>query len=112
MNDNGQVAALIDWGNACWGEKARDFADFPTRELPALMGKYRGVVDDMSNRAYSLEAGTLWFQLCMALAKLLGEQSTSEERNWSAPRQARLFEIVRFLSGDVPAHWKDLFKFD
>lgn len=115
VNRSGQVTALIDWGNACWGEKARDLADFPTRELPALLSEYRGhlkdhgIIDDRSARGYSLEAAALWFQLCLALAKLLGTQSTSETRNWSAPRQARLFEIVRFLSGDVPAHWKDLF---
>ncbi len=115
VDGSGRVTALIDWGNACWGEEARDLADFPTRELPALLGAYRrhrernGTMNDLVTRGYSLEAGALWFQLCLALARLLGQQSSSEARNWSAPRQARWFEIVRFLSGDVPARWKNLF---
>jgi hypothetical protein len=56
----------------------------------------------------SLAAGVLWYQLFFALAKLLGRRSTSEKRNWSAPREARLLEVMRFFAADLPSQWRSL----
>jgi aminoglycoside phosphotransferase (APT) family kinase protein len=112
LNEAGRVAAIIDWGSARWGEPARDLAGFRTSTLPAVVDIYRqsrhaDPADDRSGIA-SLEASVLWYQLFFALAKLLGKQSTSETRNWSAPRAARFLEILRFLSTEAPDRWRAL----
>lgn len=114
VDDHGEVAAVIDWGSACWGDPVRDFAAFPTRALPDIISGYRSALQSLgtSGNAWhagrSLEAGALWYQLCWALAKLLGAPSTSEERNWSAPRTARLWELMRFLAQAPSGPWPEL----
>lgn len=109
LDDSGAVTAIIDWGSACWGEPARDLASFRTATLPGIVDTYRQVAGGVAG---SLEASVLWYQLFFALAKLLGRTSTSEKRNWSAPRGARLLEIMRFLSADVPDPWGTLLQKD
>ncbi|WP_188893178.1 phosphotransferase family protein [Microlunatus endophyticus] len=111
MNESGDVTAIIDWGSACWGEAARDLASFRTSTLPVVVDTYRAATASHQAAAGgvgALEASVLWYQLIFALLKLLGRQSTSETRNWSAPREARLIEIVRFLTTNVPDRWKSL----
>lgn len=111
MNDFGDVTAIIDWGSSCWGEAARDLAGFRTSRLPEVVDAYRAVTGrDHADGGtdVSLEASVLWYQLFFALAKLLGRQSTSEQRNWSAPREARLLELLKFFSADVPERWRPL----
>ena len=112
VSDSGDVTAIIDWGSACWGEAARDLASFRTSRLPAILNIYRKVAHDQPGAAAGsvdcIEASVLWYQLFFALARLLGRQSTSETRNWSAPRGARLLEVLQFLSSDVPDRWSSL----
>ena len=109
LNSSGEVTAIIDWGSARWGEAIRDLAGFQTSRLPQVLDAYRSTA--LSHNADpdipegALEAGVLWYQLFFALSRLSGRQSTSEKRNWSAPREARLLELMRFLSGDVPDRW-------
>lgn len=116
VNNSGDVTAIIDWGSACWGEAARDLASFRTSTLPAVLDIYGNVARmqqaTASGAVASLDASVLWYQLFFALAKLLGRQSTSETRNWSAPRGARLLEVMRFLSTNTPDHWRNLFQED
>lgn len=115
VNDSGEVTAIIDWGSACWGEAARDLGSFRTSTLPAILDVYRDVArlqETAAGVVASLEASVLWYQLFFALAKLLGRQSTSETRNWSAPRGARILEVMRFLSTNIPDHWRNLFPGD
>jgi aminoglycoside phosphotransferase (APT) family kinase protein len=114
IDASGDVTALIDWGCAEWGDPVRDFVDLPTRALPSLLSGYRsarralGLSGDSHDDDGFLEAGALWYQLFWALAKLRKSPSTSEARNWSAPRQARFMEILRFLTGPLPRPWSDL----
>jgi macrolide phosphotransferase len=114
VDKTGQVIGIIDWGSARWGDPVRDFADFPTRALSELFAGYRAADRpscssvDRWCEAVALEAGTLWYQLALAMAKLAGQPSTSEARNWAAPRHARLLEILRFLSTTPPSPWPDL----
>ena len=116
LNNSGGVTAIIDWGSACWGEAARDLASFRTSTLPGIVDVYRNIAGMHRTAAggadASLEASVLWYQLFFALAKLLGRQSTSEKRNWSAPRGARLLEVTRFFSADVPDRWRTLLQDD
>jgi len=113
VNNSGDVTAIIDWGSACWGEAARDLASFRTSTLPEVVDAYRNVAGQQGTAAaggadISLEASVLWYELFFALSKLLGRQSTSEARNWSAPRGARLLEVMRFFSTNVPDRWRAL----
>lgn len=110
MNNAGEVTAIIDWGSACWGEPARDLGSLRPATLPAVVDLYRNAAGSCQSASVltSLEASVLWYQLFFALARLSGRQSTSETRNWSAPRGARLLEIMRFLSSTVPDRWRRL----
>ncbi|MBE1612137.1 phosphotransferase family protein [Actinopolymorpha pittospori] len=116
VDGKGQVAAIIDWGKAGWGDPVRDFLYLPVRALPGLLSGYRsatqsrGSTSDICSEGRSLEARALWYQLFWALAKLRGKPSTSEKRHWSAPRQARFFEILRFVSTAHPSPWSELLK--
>ena len=114
VDSKGQVVTIIDWGKAGWGDPVRDFLYLPVRALPSLLSGYRsatqsrGSASDICGEGKSLEARALWCQLFWALAKLRGKPSTSEQRHWSAPRQARLFEILRFVSAAPPRPWPEL----
>ncbi|SDS66750.1 Predicted kinase, aminoglycoside phosphotransferase (APT) family [Microlunatus soli] len=114
LNDSGDVSAIIDWGSACWGEPMRDLAGFRTSALPDVVDAYRQVACRQRTPAEvaALEASVLWYQLFFALAKLLGRPSSSETRNWSAPRGARLLEILRFFTTAVPDRWRQLLQQD
>jgi aminoglycoside phosphotransferase (APT) family kinase protein len=116
VNRTGDVTAIIDWGSACWGEAARDLAGFRTSALPEIVDVYRDVAGVYRTPAggadVSLEASVLWYQLFFALAKLVGRPSTSETRNWSAPRGARLLEVMRFFATNIPDRWRTLLQED
>ncbi len=114
VNPDGEVDAVIDWGSAHWGDPLRDVVDLPVRALPSLLTGYRsagrsaGFDSHVREDDRSLEAGALRWHLLMALAKLHKGPSTSEKRNWSAPKQARLLEILRFIASDPPSPWPEL----
>lgn len=97
---SGRVTTLLDWGLAQWGSPARDLVGLPLRALPDLLSGY-GAPD----AAPSLERDALWYHLYLALARLLKEPSTSEDRNWAAPRAATLIDLLAFLSGPESAPW-------
>ncbi|MET0694403.1 MAG: aminoglycoside phosphotransferase family protein [Propionibacteriaceae bacterium] len=109
LDSSGEVTGIIDWGSACWGEASRDLAGFHTSRLPRVLDAYRSAGlsrgAEAADSGRALEAGVLWYQLFFALARLGGRRSTSERRNWSAPREARLLELMRFLSSDIPDRW-------
>ncbi|MGO1285983.1 MAG: phosphotransferase, partial [Brachybacterium sp.] len=106
----GQVSALLDWGCAEWGSPARDLVGLPIQDLPDLLSGYRSVVagalstngpDDNT----ALERDALWYHLYLALARLLKEPSTSEDRHWAAPRSATLIDLLAFTSSAALESW-------
>lgn len=115
VDRQGRVTALLDWGCAEWGSPARDLVGLPLRALPSLLSGYRstlpvatsGLTDDND---LSLERDALWYHLYLALARLLKEPSTSEDRNWAAPRQATLLDLLAFTSSGAPESWPDLLR--
>ncbi|WP_168207618.1 phosphotransferase [Microlunatus elymi] len=116
IDRQGRVTALLDWGCAEWGSRARVLVGLPLRALPDLVSGYRSAVNvatpplhDHDNEL-SLERDALWFHLYLALAILLKQPSTSEDRNWAAPRQATLLDILAFISSGVPDSWPDLLR--
>lgn len=116
VDRQGRATALLDWGCAEWGSPARDLVGLPLRALPELLSGYRSAHHvatpgdlDRPNEL-SLERDALWFHLYLALARLLKEPSTSEDRNWAAPREATLLDILAFISSAVPESWPGLLR--
>lgn len=114
VDRQGRVTALFDWGCAEWGTPARDLVGLPLRMLPDLLAGYRSALHGAASRDHdndlSLEHDALWFHLYLALARLLKEPSTSEDRNWAAPRQATLLDILTFISDAVRESWPELLR--
>jgi len=106
IDDAGEVTALLDWGCAEWGSPARDLVGLPLEDLPDLLSGYR--TDDRSD--LELERDALWYQLYLALARLLKEPSTSEDRNWAAPRSATLLDLLAFASADGTQPWPEILR--
>lgn len=110
MDQHGSAVALIDWGCAEWGMPARDLVGLPIQALPDLISGYRAALrprkPDRPNT--DLEREALWLHLYLALARLMKAPSTSEDRNWAAPRQATLLNILAFYSDAVPISWPGL----
>lgn len=111
----GTLRALIDWGDAGWGDPANDFADVPIRAVIPILRGYRTELSASGRRSDertanpTLEAQALRFQLALALAKLLRDTSSqADSRVWSAPRVARLFEILQFFASSPPEPWPGL----
>lgn len=114
VDGHGEIEAIIDWGSCHWGDPLRDTVDLPMRALPSILAGYRsasrsaGFQTDVRDDDASLEAGALRWHILIALAKLHKGPSTSERRHWSAPKQARLLEILRFLASEPPYPWTEL----
>lgn len=106
VDDAGEVTALLDWGCAEWGSPARDLVGLPLEDLPDLLSGYRTA--DSSD--LELERDSLWYHLYLALARLLKEPSTSEDRNWAAPRTATLLDLLAFTTGAGTEPWPDLLR--
>lgn len=113
VDRGGQVTALLDWGCAEWGSPARDLVGLQIRDLPGLLAGYRSTqgatpsVDEVDEYS-ALERDALWYHLYLALARLLKEPSTSEDRNWAAPRSATLIDLLAVVSDAAPGSWSAL----
>lgn len=110
IDHGGQVTALLDWGCAEWGSPARDLVGLPIRDLPDLLAGYRSASGgalsaDGPDAGTALERDALWYHLYLALARLLKEPSTSEDRNWAAPRSATLIDLLAFTAGMSSGSW-------
>lgn len=115
VDRKGRVTALLDWGCAEWGASARDLVGLPPRDLPDLLSGYRSALhaatsERMDDNDFSLERDALWYHLYLALARLLKDPSTSEERNWAAPRLATLLDLFAFSSSGASEPWTDLLR--
>lgn len=107
VDSTGDVTALLDWGCAEWGAPARDLVGLRLEDLPGLLSGYR---TGSGGTDLELERDVLWFHLYLALARLLKEPSTSEDRNWAAPRSATLLDLLAFASGEGTEAWPALLR--
>jgi aminoglycoside phosphotransferase len=115
VGHDGLVTALLDWGCAEWGSPARDLVGLPIGALPDLLSGYRSALRATSSRDhpdgdFTLERDALWYHLYLALARLLKKPSTSEDRNWAAPRSATLLDLLAFTSSAVTEPWAALLR--
>lgn len=112
FDPTGKLTALLDWGCAEWGSPARDLVGLPIGALPNLLAGYLAARPDSRDGDGTLARNALWYHLYLALAGLLKEPSTSEERNWAAPRNASLIDLLTFLSGAAGGLWGALRRSD
>jgi aminoglycoside phosphotransferase (APT) family kinase protein len=99
-----EYRALIDWGNATWGDPAQDFNGLPLRAIPTVLDGYRTIA-----KMENAEARILWWQFQNALYLLkrppLPELPT---RSWAERPLAQLLETLRFLMAPTSEDWKSL----
>ena len=91
-DEAGQLTALIDWGDAGWGEPALEFPALPLRALPTLLAGYRSVAPELLGEG--VEGRVLADVLVMALARL--RRMPSPREVWNARPGSVLVELLRF----------------
>ena len=97
--------ALLDWGNAGWGDIAWDFAGIPLRCVPYMLEGYARVVllaDDES-----VEARILWRHLQLALFLL--QREPQPQCSWAERPQAMFIEMMRFFLQEPDTEWQKLY---
>jgi hypothetical protein len=88
---SGGLTAIIDWGDATYGDPARDFASMPLQCLPAMIEGYG--VTDTPMIARSIVVGTL-----VALGELRNPEMTGDYRHWWRMPPGGWQEMKRLLS--------------
>jgi len=87
---DGALAALIDWGDAGWGDPTLDFAALPVDSMTIALEAYEEIAPDILGDG--VEARILWARLTGAL-----ERMTMDPR-----RDGKLKELMRFVAGPPP----------
>ena len=90
---DGTLTALIDWGDAGWGDPALDFAALPVVGMEDALAAYEAVAPGLLGDG--VEARILWARLTGALERLV----------WNARRDGKLRELARF-SAAPPPRWR------
>jgi Ser/Thr protein kinase RdoA (MazF antagonist) len=102
--DTLEYRALIDWGDARWGDPADEFVGPPLRAVPYMLAGYREVLplDDDE----TAEARILWGQLRFMVSVLW--RGKALEYGWGERPLPRLIEIARFFLEDHGPRWAAL----
>ncbi|TDO58022.1 Ser/Thr protein kinase RdoA (MazF antagonist) [Kribbella sp. VKM Ac-2571] len=103
---DGDLRALIDWGDAAWAPRAMDFAKLPLTQVAALLPEYLRHAQSPETEE-ELAAAVLWFHLFWGLAKLPAAPWPGQ-RHWTAPNTSRLLNILHFFTTSPPAPWSRL----
>jgi aminoglycoside phosphotransferase (APT) family kinase protein len=117
---NGELRALIDWGDAAWAPRAMDFAKLPLAHVATILPTYLHELQTLQNeqpsphhnpygvpRVEEVAAGVLWFHLDWGLGKLAAEPWPGQ-RHWTAPPGSRILGLLRFFASNPPAPWSTL----
>ncbi|MGW6198173.1 aminoglycoside phosphotransferase family protein [Kribbella sp. NPDC055110] len=103
---DGELRALIDWGDAAWAPRAMDFAKLPLTQVAELLPDYLRHSQSPESEE-ELAAAVLWFHLSWGLAKLPAAPWPGQ-RHWTAPTTSRLLNILHFFTTTPPAPWSGL----
>lgn len=103
---DGDLRALIDWGDAAWAPRAMDFAKLPLTQVAELLPDYLRHSQSPESEE-ELAAAVLWFHLSWGLAKLPAAPWPGQ-RHWTAPTTSRLLNILHFFTTAPPAPWSGL----
>jgi serine/threonine protein kinase len=102
---DGDLRALIDWGDAAWAPRGMDFAKLPLDQVDAILPEYIHHAGGV--RTEELAAATLWFHLDWGLGKLTAGPWPGQ-RHWTAPPFSRLLGLLRFFSTSPSTPWSTL----
>ena len=94
---DGTYRALIDWGDAAWGDPARELRSIPPRAVPFVLAGYREIT--LMDGDDEAEARVLWDQLGAAVYSL-GRQPLARPGEWSRPTGARLVALLAEVSSE------------
>ena len=103
-SDSLAYAALLDWGNAGWGDAAWDFFGIPLRAVPQVLAGHREVAPLDADE--SAEARILWRHLQMVLAIL--PRGPTPGLSWGERPLAWLLEVARFFFDAPHGRWREL----
>lgn len=95
--------ALIDWGAACWGDPAFDFAGIPLQAVPMMLEGYREVAPIVDE---SLEARILWRHLQLSLYLL--SRPPLPNLSWAERPLGMMLQTLRFLLDSKDSTWRQL----
>lgn len=101
MVDHGNFAALIDWGDAGWGDPALEFRCLPTRAVPQALAGYREVAPFDGDA--TAEARILYDHV-MTACYYATRTVNSEAQNWGRPPVGRFVELLAFAT-EQPDEW-------
>ena len=101
MVDRGSFAALIDWGDAGWGDPALEFRCLPTRAVPHALAGYREVAPLDGDE--TAEARILYDHV-MTACYYATRTVNSEAQNWGRPPAGRFVELLAFAT-EQPEEW-------
>ena len=110
---SGELAALIDWGDAVRAPRAQEFAKLPLEQVAAILPRYirHARSSDPSGhsatREAELAAQAVWFHLYWSLTRLPSDPWPGQ-RHWTAPPASRLLGLLRFFASAPPAPWSTL----
>ena len=90
----GHLAAVIDWGDAGWGDIAFDFSDTPAHAFEAMLDGYSERAPEAAADG-TLRGRILWARLSRLLARVA----------WGNWEEARMRELLEFAA-DPPARWR------
>lgn len=96
--------AVIDWGDARWGDVAGDFLGPPLRAVPYLLAGHRDLA--LLDADDTIEARILWGQLRFTLGVL--PRGAAAGLSWGERPLTRLLEIVRFFGEAPSSRWAAL----
>jgi aminoglycoside phosphotransferase (APT) family kinase protein len=99
-----EYTAILDWGNAGWGDPALDWVGLPTRAVPLVLEGYRDVLptdDDLT-----IEARILFYHLWFALETLA--RPPQPDLSWAERPMSMLLELLRFMLNAPGSRWREL----
>jgi aminoglycoside phosphotransferase (APT) family kinase protein len=98
--------ALIDWGNAGWGDPAIEFRITPIQAVPFMLEGYRSVMPFEQEETF--EARILWDQLGIALRRMKLELEFAVVKPGFQPF-GRLMQLWHFTHQQQDMRWRKWF---
>ncbi len=99
-----EYLALLDWGNAGWGDPAQDFAGVPLRAVPFMLEGYREISPVPGDE--TAEARILFKHLQIAL--YLARRGPQPGKSWAERPLGALLEVLRFFAAHPGGGWQEL----
>jgi Ser/Thr protein kinase RdoA (MazF antagonist) len=97
-----RLSAVIDWGDACWGDPVLDMERVPIWATPWLLDSYHeatGLVDEVFvGRVLAHVLGTTLYKAC-------DPEFDPTDAPWHPFPNAFVFNLVRLMRMDLPSEW-------